>query len=118
MVLLFRYGTFRMPFTGDLGGGGGKKAGRDIAGSAAGRRTGRSGNHGSKNGSSDVFLAQVRPRVSVISCGAENRYGHPAPETIIRLEAIGSEIHTTAATGAIQITTDGRRYTITDYCAK
>ena len=76
------------------------------------------GHHGSATSTSVPFLQEVSPGLAVISCGENNRYGHPAPETITRLEAIGSEIHTTAATGAIQITTDGRRYTITDYCAK
>ena len=117
MVLLFRYGAFRMLFTGDLEGAAEKKL-AETSQAALRADVLKVGHHGSKNGSSDIFLAQVRPRVSVISCGAENRYGHPSPETITRLEAIGSEIHTTAATGAIQITTDGRRYTITDYCAK
>ena len=114
MVLLFRYGKFRMLFTGDLEGAAEKKL-AETCREALRADVLKVGHHGSKNGSSETFLARVSPRVSVISCGAENRYGHPAPETVVRLETIGSEIHTTAVGGAVRITTDGERYAVTDY---
>lgn len=116
MVLLFQYGEFRMLFTGDLEGAAEKKLAETYQ-KALRADVLKVGHHGSKNGSSEPFLAQVSPRVSVISCGAKNRYGHPSPETVTRLEAVGSEIHTTAVGGAIRIATDGRYYTVTDYRA-
>lgn len=117
MVLLFRYGTFRMLFTGDLEGEAEKNL-AETCKEALRADILKVGHHGSKNGSSEAFLAQVHPRISVISCAAQNRYGHPAAQTVTRLQAIGSEIHTTAVGGAVQITTDGRRYTVADYRAK
>jgi len=46
------------------------------------------GHHGSKNSSSEKFLAAVAPRVAVIQVGAKNRYGHPAQELLDRLKNI------------------------------
>ncbi len=43
--------------------------------------------HGSETSSSPHFLAHIRPRFGVISCGKHNRYGHPAQDTLERLAA-------------------------------
>jgi competence protein ComEC len=59
--------------------------------------------HGSKYSTSEELLDIVSPNLSVISCSKNNRYGHPAPETINRLEESGSEIMVTYETGAIDI---------------
>ena len=47
------------------------------------------GHHGSKNSSCGEFLRAVSPELVLISAGANNAYGHPAPETLERLEAAG-----------------------------
>lgn len=47
------------------------------------------GHHGSKSSSSAQFLAAVQPRAGIISCGRENSYRHPHPETLQRLKAAG-----------------------------
>lgn len=59
--------------------------------------------HGSKNAGSEVFLQKVLPKVSLISCGYQNRYGHPHAELLERLKKIDSHIYTTPASGAISI---------------
>lgn len=56
--------------------------------------------HGSKHSSSDTFLARVRPEEAVISVG-KNRYGHPAPEALARVAALGSRIRRTDVSGDI-----------------
>ena len=43
--------------------------------------------HGSETSSSPHFLAHIRPRCGVISCGKHNRYGHPSQGTLERLAA-------------------------------
>ena len=43
------------------------------------------GHHGSKTSSSDRFIDAVRPSVAVVSLGVGNRYGHPSPETLLKL---------------------------------
>jgi competence protein ComEC len=65
------------------------------------------GHHGSKNASSERFLAAVRPVFSVISAGRQNRYGHPHPEVLERLQKISSQIFRTDVLGDIKILTDG-----------
>ena len=50
------------------------------------------GHHGSDTSTSHEFLAVVNPQLAVISVGADNRFGHPTPEVIDRLEEkLGSE---------------------------
>jgi competence protein ComEC len=64
--------------------------------------------HGSKTSSTDPFLARVRPTVALISVGADNRYGHPAPEIVERLAKLGVPFHRTDQRGTIEIISDGR----------
>jgi competence protein ComEC len=62
------------------------------------------GHHGSKNSSGDAFLAAVSPTISLISAGKGNRYGHPAPEALERLEAAGSRVRRTDLEGDLRVT--------------
>ena len=41
--------------------------------------------HGSKTGSSDIFLDQTRPAFGIVSSGPYSMYHHPSPETVQRL---------------------------------
>jgi competence protein ComEC len=41
--------------------------------------------HGSRTSSSTAFLEAVRPRLSAVSAGHRNRFGHPHPEVLERL---------------------------------
>lgn len=67
-----------------------------------------SGN-GSARGSPEPFLAAVGPRVAVISVGARNPFGHPAPALLGRLAAAGARVYRTDRDGAVDIASDGRR---------
>lgn len=69
------------------------------------------GHHGSKYSSGPAFLAAVSPTVSVIEVGS-NPYGHPAPETIAKLEAAGSKVYRTDLNGNIVITSNGATYSV------
>lgn len=62
--------------------------------------------HGSKNSTSETFLAAVMPREAIISVGS-NAYGHPSIETISRLDANDIGIWRTDAIGTIFLSTDG-----------
>jgi len=75
------------------------------------------GHHGSKNSTVPEFLAAVNPRVSIISAGEENPYGHPNPELLQRLAETGTRILRTDRDGAVQILTDGRSLQISCYRA-
>lgn len=62
------------------------------------------GHHGSKNSSSDDFLAAVGARTAVIQVGKNNRYGHPSQEALERLK--NSEIWRTDLSGDINFECD------------
>ena len=57
--------------------------------------------HGSKYASSNDFLSQAKPEISVISVGKHNYYGHPNPKALERLEKAGSKIFRTDKDGAV-----------------
>ncbi|MCR5793165.1 MAG: DNA internalization-related competence protein ComEC/Rec2 [Lachnospiraceae bacterium] len=59
------------------------------------------GHHGSKTSSCREFLAYTNPNYALISCGKNNRYGHPSKETLERLEEIGATVWVTMKKGAI-----------------
>ncbi len=67
--------------------------------------------HGSATSTTPEFLAVVSPQVAVISCGADNRFGHPDAEVLSRLEEAISlkNIYCTAEHGSIDFITDGER---------
>ena len=44
------------------------------------------GHHGSRFSTSEQWLSYVSPKVAVISCGENNRYGHPHPEVLSELK--------------------------------
>ncbi len=61
--------------------------------------------HGSKTSSSHNFIKAVNPQISVISVGANNRFGHPHLIILDRLK--NSVIYRTDKNGDIEISTDG-----------
>ena len=66
----------------------------------------KAGHHGSKYSNSEELLQHIQPQLSIISCGFNNRYGHPHQETIERLQAVGSQIFRTDLQGCIQLRFD------------
>lgn len=66
------------------------------------------GHHGSKYSTSPRLLAAIQPETAVISVGADNRYGHPASETLERLSAAGTELYRTDLQGTVLIRARGK----------
>ncbi|MBR3601672.1 MAG: DNA internalization-related competence protein ComEC/Rec2 [Lachnospiraceae bacterium] len=106
LVLLMKYHDFDILLTGDVEKEGEKKIltyidrmglwpdGVDVL---------KVAHHGSSGSSAEEFLEIFHPKLSLISCGKYNSYGHPHAETLDRLEHVQSEIRTTADEGAITI---------------
>ena len=65
------------------------------------------GHHGSKYSSSLLFLKTVLPEAVIIEVGAKNRYGHPSPAALSRLEMIDTNIFRTDLNGDIQVLSNG-----------
>ena len=60
--------------------------------------------HGSRYSSDSSFLTVTSPDVAVISCGAKNRYGHPADEAVLRLSETCDQLYYTMYSGRIRCT--------------
>ncbi|MCR5557272.1 MAG: DNA internalization-related competence protein ComEC/Rec2 [Butyrivibrio sp.] len=105
-VLLMKYGTFSALFTGDVEEEGQRHILRDIRANPAifsNITLLKVAHHGSMYTTDEEFLKLISPEIALISCGRENRYGHPHEELIKRLEKIGSVIYRTDESGAITI---------------
>ena len=61
--------------------------------------------HGSRYSSDESFLRAITPDNAVISVG-DNRYGHPAEETLRRLQSVGATVWRTDQQGSIRIIID------------
>jgi beta-lactamase superfamily II metal-dependent hydrolase len=70
------------------------------------------GHHGSTSSTSTAFLSKVNPQVAIISVGAGNTYGHPAPGTLSKLQASGLKVYRTDLNGNIVVSTDGKTYQV------
>ncbi|MFI5521097.1 ComEC/Rec2 family competence protein [Streptomyces platensis] len=66
------------------------------------------------------LMQRLAPRLALISCGADNPYGHPAPRTIAALRAQGARVLRTDTDGAIAVlgTTAGLSATVTGHRVK
>ena len=68
--------------------------------------------HGSRTATTDALLGAVRPAVALISVGARNTFGHPAPSTLERLAAHGVATYRTDLEGTLDVALDGRALSI------
>ena len=86
LAVLASTGTFDALFTGDMG-----QESEGLLLEHAGL-TGiellMAGHHGSKTATSQALLDAAAPEYVFLSVGENNRYGHPAPETLERLEGL------------------------------
>lgn len=60
--------------------------------------------HGSNYSNSDDFIRMVSPEYAVVSCAADNAYGHPGAKTLDRLQNVGATLYRTDQMGTIAIT--------------
>lgn len=70
------------------------------------------GHHGSKTSTMEELLSAVSPEAAVIQVGAKNRYGHPKPEILERLDNYGIKVYRNDLNGRIKLTSDGLNYLI------
>lgn len=62
--------------------------------------------HGAESAWTRALVAAVRPEIVLISVGAGNRYGHPAPATLAALE--GLPVYRTDRYGTVDVDLDGQ----------
>ena len=61
------------------------------------------GHHGSYTSSTAAFLAKVKPRYLLLSCGVNNEYGHPHQAALGRLQQTGAAMWRTDRQGDIRL---------------
>lgn len=71
------------------------------------------GHHGSSTSTCKEFLKAVNPTYAIISCGVDNKYGHPHVEVVARLEDDDVIYYRTDELGTIIASTDGKNITWT-----
>jgi beta-lactamase superfamily II metal-dependent hydrolase len=104
VVLLISYGDHEFLFTGDIGSS--AESAILASGESVAADVLKVAHHGSKYSSTSTFLNAVSPTYAVISVG-DNPYGHPAQETLDRLDAVGAEVYRTDLLATVVITSDG-----------
>ena len=96
---------FKMLLTGDIE----KKAednilkNRDVREELKNMTVLKAAHHGSASSSGEEFIKLVNPEVTVISCGINNRYGHPKESTLEILKKNNSDIYVTKECGQVMI---------------
>ena len=62
----------------------------------------KAGQHGAKTSSNPAFLEKLKPEITLISVGKNNRAKFPHQETLTRLETINSKVYRTDQNGAVR----------------
>lgn len=135
-TLCLRYGDFSALLTGDLEGEGEKDLLEYLKSSSATApdpgtrdhpwdgscllRTSllKVAHHGSRNATSDEFLASFHADYAVISAGVNNMYGHPNPELLQRLTDAGISCDRTDQSGMITVGIKNGAFYVRDYLPK
>lgn len=108
LIELLSYGNFKVLLTGDAP----ITAEDKIAGVIGKINVLKVSHHGSKTGLDSQFLDIVNPELAVISVGAKNRYGHPAPLIINLLEEAKVKTLRTDQDGEVEVISDGKNWMI------
>lgn len=108
VVVKVTYGNTKFLFQGDAE----AKAEKDIlaAGYDVSADVIKLGHHGSRTSTDLDYLRAVNPQAAVISCGLNNSYKHPNPETIAKLESMSIPYYRTDVRGNIVIECDGNNF--------
>lgn len=104
MVMELAYGNFTGLFTGDIG----EDTEKKLLDRFCDVDFLKTAHHGSRHSTCQEFLDQVKPELGVISCSDSNTYGHPSPETTLRMKKSGVKTEFTMKSGAVTVCTDGR----------
>jgi competence protein ComEC len=103
VVLLVSYGATRLLFQGDAG----VPVEARLQGRVGHVELLKVGHHGSRTATSEQWLDELTPAEAVISVGAHNTYGHPAPAVLARLLQHRVTTLRTDRLGTITFTSDG-----------
>ncbi len=110
LVVSLEHRGFRGFFAGDIG----EKEERELAGNPVLQRWAaecggegidfyKASHHGSNGSNSQELLNLLSPKLTVVSCGEGNPYGHPGQEALGRIRESGSHVFCTMDYGQVTI---------------
>lgn len=104
--VIVRYGKHKFMFTGDAS----EKSEKEILETGIDLEVDvlQAGHHGSNTSNSEDFIRAANPVYTVISCGKDNKYGHPHVEALARFEDHDVQIYRTDLQGTIVASSDGK----------
>jgi len=73
------------------------------------------GHHGSRTSSQEALLDKIKPRFALISCGVNNKFHHPHPETLEHFQERGIRTFRTDLDGTIEVISDGNALSVKPY---
>lgn len=71
----------------------------------------KAGHHGASTSNTEKFLAAVTPKIVAISCGKDNKYGHPHQEALANFSKVGATVYRTDLEGTLVFVSDGTTIT-------
>lgn len=109
LVLQVAHGDNRFLLTGDAE----AKSEADMlaSGKDLGSNVLKVGHHGSNTSTTEAFLNAVSPTDAVISCGLNNKYGHPHEQILSRLANV--RVWRTDLHGTVTLVSNGKTYSMT-----
>ena len=106
LSVLLEHPGFTGVFTGDIG----TEQEQELAESGDLARYGaedvdfyKAAHHGSDYSNSKKFLGMISPKITVVSCGKKNSYGHPGRKALERIQETGSRVFLTMEQGQVCI---------------
>lgn len=103
LVLLMESLYFKGLFIGDLESKGEQILATEYSEQIEGQTILKLGHHGSKTSSTQLFLERTNPKFAIVSAGLNNRYGHPHPEVVERLNKLDIPFFQTGKDGSIEV---------------
>lgn len=108
IVMVASYGSIDILLTGDAE----MEAEKDYVDYLSQIEIIKIGHHGSDTSTSDNLLNVIKPELALISCGADNSYGHPHKAILDKLSKRNISVYRTDLSGDLIIRTDGNTYTL------
>lgn len=111
IVGILSLGDFSMLLTGDAE----KDVEKDLLaayGNSLKCKVYKAPHHGSHTSSSVNYVKAVHPEYAIISCGPNNKYGHPHKENMQTFKKLNINVLETDKDGTVTVTTDGNTYSV------
>lgn len=105
LVLLADIDGYRALFTGDIS----VEVENELMGRLSDVDLLKVGHHGSRTSTGAPFVERISPETAVIQVGRWNRFGHPDPGVVTRLQNAGADVLRTDRDGRVSLTVRGGR---------